>query len=308
VVKDKINIILITGFLGSGKTTLLNRLIDKHSKRKLGLIINDFGKISVDGILLSNLLQESKINDEQSIYEIKNGSIFCSCLSTELVKALKKQIDIKPEILIIETSGLSDPSTFKKILSENKIENEFNILASLCIVDSHTATKLFNKITAIEKQIASADIIVINKMDVAESVDVKGVCELIDKTNPEAKIIETSFGNIDLSKIEKVEKNKKADSKAVSCNTVKSRPGSIILRQKEITIEKLHEFYNLISNKILRLKGFIFVENKLHYVSSNNGSVNIEEYLLDNEPQIGLSVLLLEENAKSVLQEWKNLK
>lgn len=308
MVKDKINIILVTGFLGSGKTTLLNRLIDRYSKRKLGLIINDFGKIAIDGILLSNLLKESNVDTEQSIYEIKNGSIFCSCLSAELVKALKKHIEIKPEILIIETSGLSDPSTFKKLLSDNKIENDFNILVSLCIVDPYTVTKLFNKIKAIEKQINSADMIVMNKMDVAEKDAVKMVYELINKINPEANILETSFGNIDLSKIEKVEKNKKVDTEAVSCNTIRNRHGSIILLQKEITIEKLYKFYNLIFNKILRLKGFIFIKKKLYYVSSNNGSLNIREYWSDMEPQIGLSVLLLEEYTRSVLEEWKNIK
>ena len=115
MLNKKIDIILVTGFLGVGKTTLLNRLIERYKSKKLGVIINDFGKISVDGILLRDLLPDSQNN---SIIEIKNGSIFCSCLSVDLVTALKEYIELNPDLLIIETSGLSDPSSFQKILKE----------------------------------------------------------------------------------------------------------------------------------------------------------------------------------------------
>jgi G3E family GTPase len=305
--ENKINIILITGFLGSGKTTLLNRLIEKYSKSKLGLIINDFGKISVDGILLSNLLKKSEEIKDQSIYEIKNGSIFCSCLSSELVVALKEYIEVNPEILIIETSGLSDPSVFDKILANNNIEQNFNLISSVCIVDPKTVIKLASKIVAIEKQIHSSSVQVINKIDTAGTEELKTVREFIKKYNSNAKIIETNFAQFDLEVLENIFKDGPVEKEAVSCNTVSNRPGSIILAQQDTTIDDLKRFYKTIYNKILRLKGFLNIDENLYYISSNNDVVDIQKYESGYTVELGLSVLLLEEKIDHVLDEWRKI-
>jgi G3E family GTPase len=68
---------LLTGFLGSGKTTFLKRIIDRLANHKIGILMNEFGKISVDGILL----QKNGVD----IVEINNGSVFCSCLKGALL-------------------------------------------------------------------------------------------------------------------------------------------------------------------------------------------------------------------------------
>ena len=62
---------LITGFLGSGKTTFLHKLVRLFPDRRLAIVVNEFGKVGVDGVLLSDL--------EAELIEINNGSIFCSC-------------------------------------------------------------------------------------------------------------------------------------------------------------------------------------------------------------------------------------
>ena len=306
MVNERINIILITGFLGSGKTILLNRLIEKYNSVKLGMIINDFGKIAVDGILFRNVLDKQTTSDESSIYEIKNGSIFCSCLSAELVKALKEYIEIKPEILIIETSGLSDPSVFRKILEENQIADHFNLLTSVCLIDPYNVLKLASKIAAIEKQIVSSDIHVVNKIDMVDKDLIKDVNELILNLKPSAKIIETTFSKFDLAILENVYQSY-ADKEAVSCNTVNNRPGSLILRSKNVSIENLQNFYKVVSDKILRLKGFMKIDGKYFYVSGNNDILNIEEYKDKPKGGRGLSVLLSSDNIDYVLNEWQKI-
>ncbi len=298
---NKLKIILVTGFLGSGKTTLLNRLIEHYKSQKIGLIINDFGQIAIDGILLSNLIRKSG-NSEKSIYEISNGSIFCSCLSAELVNSLKHFAEIKPDILLIETSGLSDPSTFGVILKENKLDEFYDIEASFCIIDAVRSMKLASKIVAIEKQIQSSNILVINKCDLISDDEYYKVENFALNINNKARIIKTTHAKIDLSVLNK-QINSNYIHTAETCNTVASRPGSIVLRQQNISLERIEIFYELIKDKIFRIKGFLEIDGKIFYISDNNNKLIIQERIEDIKKS-GLSVLLPEANIELVESKW----
>ena len=84
---------LITGFLGSGKTTFLKNFVHQFDGRKLWLIINDFGKIGVDGELLQ------KVNAVKA--EISNGSIFCACRLDKFQEALQQAIEDHPDVILV---------------------------------------------------------------------------------------------------------------------------------------------------------------------------------------------------------------
>ncbi len=297
----KPKIILVTGFLGSGKTTLLNRLIEFYSSKKLGLIINDFGKIAVDGILLKDLVNGSNA-DESAIYEISNGSIFCSCLSAELVKSLKYFANIKPDVLLIETSGLSDPSTFGKILEENKLDEVYDVVASFCLFDAIRSMKLADKIVAIGKQIKSSSIIIVNKTDLISDVEYSKIETFILSKNKNAKLLKTSFADISLSILDS-HININYIPKAETCNTVNSRPGSIVLVENEVTENSLNEFYETVKNKIFRMKGFLKIEGSTYFISDNNNILQIQKS--DKQVgQYGLSVLLPTDTIDFVENNW----
>lgn len=301
---NKPKIILVTGFLGSGKTTLLNRLIEFYSSKKIGLIINDFGKIAIDGMLLSDFMEE--LNDNSSsIFAISNGSIFCSCLSAELVKGLKKYLEIAPEYLIIETSGLSDPSTFNKILQENMLDDKFEVMSSICIVDPTKTTKLAKKIRAIEEQIKSSNLIVINKMDIISDDEYQKSLKLINEINNSAKIINTEFAQFDIKILEKMPDVNSATEIGV-CNTQGTRPESIILEQNNITKNLLTEFYEEVKERILRIKGFVEIENETYYVSDSNDKLKIQksDKLVE---YYGLSVLLPTDTIDFVENNWEQI-
>ena len=104
----KIDLYILTGFLGSGKTTMLLNLIDKMKGEKIGIIQNEFGKLSIDGEILKSGDIEMK--------EISRGSIFCSCLKLNFVQALAEMADMDIEYLFVESSGLADPSNMEEIL------------------------------------------------------------------------------------------------------------------------------------------------------------------------------------------------
>ena len=300
----KPKIILVNGFLGSGKTTFINRLIDYYRSKKLAMIINDFGKIAVDGILLRSLAENS-VSNEYQVYEISNGSIFCSCLSAELVKSLKYYADIKPDVLLIETSGLSDPTTFRKILEDNKLNDLYDISASFCIVDSIRTMKLSGKIVAIEKQIKSSDVIIINKTDLISDEQYKELVKFIKVYNKTANIFKTRYADIDLSVLNTKHKSQ-YPSEAVSCNTVSSRPGSIVLGQKNIEIDELKKFYEIIKEKIFRIKGFLKINEENYYISDNNDELQIEKTAHEVNT-LGLTVLLPNSIVEITEAEWLNI-
>ncbi len=296
---SKIKILLVTGFLGSGKTTLINRLIDFYKSKKIALIVNDFGKIVVDGILLRNQLD----NQKSTIYEIANGSIFCTCLSAELVKSLNFFINEKPETVIIETSGLSDPSTFQKILSENNLDDFYTIENSICIVDSKNVLQLSNKILAIEKQILSSKIILINKNDLISDKEYKKIEEFVKSKNKNSFVIKSKYAEFDLQLLNN-NQSLQFSNDAVTCNTVSTRPGSILLNQKKITQNEIKEFYNNIGNNILRIKGFLKIGSVSYYISDNNKELQIKKFDKSKIQKYGLSVLLEKKYVDLVKSEW----
>jgi len=297
---------LVTGFLGSGKTTLLNRLIEQFRSKKLAIIVNDFGQIAVDGILIKNTLEHTVQNDTD-VYEIANGSIFCSCLSAELVKALKLYVSIQPDILLIETSGLSDPSTFHKILEENNLADQYDVMSSICIVDPTRTRQLARQIVSIEKQISSSRLIIVNKVDLISEDEYATTVDFIHELNDSAPIIKAIHAGIDLSLIGQKSQSQMAGTPPESCNTVNSRPGSILLEQKEITRDDLRAFYHDVKDKLFRIKGFLEIDGTPFYISDNNEMLQIED-AQQKSYRLGLSVLAPALNTQIIENTWLNIK
>ena len=101
---------LITGFLGAGKTTFLKNFIRLFSGQRIQLIVNEFGKEGVDGALLSDL--------GAYLREISGGSVFCACRMDQFEKVLRDSAAEKPDVILVEASGLSDPTGVRRLFSQ----------------------------------------------------------------------------------------------------------------------------------------------------------------------------------------------
>ena len=99
---NKIPVSIVAGFLGSGKTTLLNHILNGEHGRRIGVLVNDFGEINIDTQLISRV--------EGDTISLTNGCVCCS-IRDDLVTAVKQllQLDPGPDMIVIETSGVSDP-------------------------------------------------------------------------------------------------------------------------------------------------------------------------------------------------------
>jgi len=186
------NVYLITGFLGSGKTTLLNRLIDAVPKdKKLTLLVNEFGEIGVDGALVEG--------DDIDMLEISRGSIFCVCVKTDFIKGLYElSRKVQPDVLLIESTGVANPSDLKKDLMLPIFNDRFHFREQFCVIDAVHFMDAFGVYAALEKQIASSTVFILNKIALAAPEAIENTKKVIRQFQPDPSIFETTYAAIPL--------------------------------------------------------------------------------------------------------------
>lgn len=189
---DVTQVYLITGFLGSGKTTFLNRIIRRFPKtRKLTLLVNEFGEVGVDGTLVEG--------DDIDMLEISKGSIFCVCVKTDFIKGLYElTTKIKPDVLLIESTGVANPSDLKKDLRLPIFNNRFDFKEQFCIIDAAHFIDAYDVYASIEKQIASSSVFIINKVDASSRQQIEQVKEVVRGFHPGPTFYETAYAKLPL--------------------------------------------------------------------------------------------------------------
>lgn len=268
---DPINVYLISGFLGSGKTTFLKRLLNNMSGVKVGVIVNEFGIIGIDGTLIQK-------NDIKMI-EISNGSIFCACLKKDFVKTLVSFTEEDVDVLVIENSGMADPSNFQSLLAsiDNKLSRPYNYCGSICIVDAISFLKQSEVLVSVKKQILCSNIIIINKVDAVGHETIVEIKDRIRSINPETCIYEAIYADIP---IDTVFSNVKFNGyTGESCNTISTRPPSCALECFfDIPIEEVKSFLKEVEADTYRIKGFVKSPEGWYEVESVNGLTAVGPY------------------------------
>ena len=127
---NKIDLYLLTGFLGAGKTTFLRNILEDLSHEKVGVIMNEFGKIGIDGDIIRK--------DGLELTEINRGSIFCSCLKLNFAQAMIEMADRDIKYLFVESSGLADPSNIGEIMEgvESVKGKAYDYKGAICVTDA----------------------------------------------------------------------------------------------------------------------------------------------------------------------------
>lgn len=189
--EERIPVTIITGFLGAGKTSLLNQLISKHPEKKFAIIENEFGETGIDGALIASAPDD--------IFELSNGCICCS-LGEDFLFTLENLLGRSSKFnhLLVETTGIADPSSIiDAFISGETIQTRFRIDSVVCVADAVNMEDLMDEQLEVRKQLALADLILLNKTDCVHSDYIKILTEIIAGISPMAKIFPTSFANID---------------------------------------------------------------------------------------------------------------
>ncbi len=189
--RERIPVTIITGFLGAGKTSLLNQLIRKHPDKKMAIIENEFGETGIDGGLIKA--------SSDAIFELSSGCICCT-LGEDFLNTLETLLGSSYEFnyLLIETTGIADPtSIIDSFVSGTSVQERFQIDSVVCVIDVVNVESLINSQPEVRKQLALADLVLLNKADCVEPDSLQQIEEMIGSINPMARIHATSFGNVD---------------------------------------------------------------------------------------------------------------
>ena len=247
----KTKLYLLTGFLGSGKTTLLLEMLKRLDNKKIGVIQNEIGKISIDGEILRN--------DDIQMVELNRGSIFCSCLKLNFVQALADMAEKDFEYLFVESSGIGDPSNLDEILKAVTViaGDKYEFKGAICLADAINFENQLEEDEAVERQIKHCNMAIITKSDVTGDEGFEKVLNKIKEINPICRVEKSVNGVMDYSFLDEDLVQYKWAEAEESTNSVETKPKTLFLNfEGEVEQEKLTAFLEDMTDDVYRMKGF----------------------------------------------------
>ncbi len=249
-----IPVIILTGFLGSGKTTLLNRILENKKDYKIGVVLNEFGNISLES-------QFVKAEDEK-IVEISAGCVCCVARG-DILKALNSIVDYQPdtEIVIMEASGLSDALSLSLTMYSPSIADRFILDSIVCVVDCVNFEKTLDENEIVRDQIIAASSIYLAKTKDVGEQQIKQISELVKDLNPKALIHRDSDSiNFDLILGTNLDRTKVKDH-GHSEHDHDEFETFTFETNEAIDYNKFENFIRTLPSNVLRVKGYLNFKN-----------------------------------------------
>ncbi|KAM9508279.1 zinc-regulated GTPase metalloprotein activator 1A-like isoform 1-T1 [Guaruba guarouba] len=289
----KIPVTIITGYLGAGKTTLLNYILTEQHDKRIAVILNEFG----EGSALEKSLAISQGGElYEEWLELRNGCLCCSVKDSG-VKAIENLMQRrgKFDYILLETTGLADPGAVASMFwVDSELGSDIYLDGIVSVVDAKhglqhlTEEKPEGLVNEASRQVALADLIIINKTDLVSEEELNKVRTYVRSINGLGKILETQRSRVDLSNVldlhafdslsgislqKKLEHLKTAHAhldKGIITVTFEV-PGNIKEENLNLFIQDLLWEKNMKDKTghtmdIIRLKGLVSIQGKSHQV------------------------------------------
>lgn len=292
-------ITLLAGYLGAGKTTLLNHVLNNQRGFRVAVIVNDIGEVNIDQTLIE---KGGNIQQKDSVVPLSNGCICCT-LKTDLLEQIAQILEQgKFDYILIEASGICEPLPIAQTITlmGSKLKGRdgkplpCHLDGIISVVDAmRLATefaggeKLLDEnmdeediASLLVQQIEFCNTIVLNKVDGISAEELKHVKAVVRALQPEAKIIETNFGKVDIREIldtklfdfakvsgsaawirqlENPEEEEEGETEEYGIGTF------VYMGRRPFNREKLENFLDSYPNSIIRTKGILWFEDDRVY-------------------------------------------
>jgi len=260
-------ITLLAGFLGSGKTTLLNRILKGDHGRRMAVLVNDFGDVSIDKELVASA-------DETSI-TLENGCICCT-IRDDLIGAVRDLLrrEPAPEHIVVEMSGIADPGSVLRTfqLMERKWPMHVDGVIALVDLENFPEEGHEHHILARE-QLVLADVVLLNKIDLVSPERLSEIETKIRGYVPTARIVETIQADVPLELLLGIGGKKSSpllepsavlDGEASEHSHQKAHGFSTFTfrTQHMLALEQLREMTTELPSGVFRAKGIVYLDAK----------------------------------------------
>jgi G3E family GTPase len=261
---NKIPVTIIAGFLGAGKTTLLNRILNEHHGLRIAVLVNDFGDVSIDSQLITNI--------EGETISLANGCICCT-IREDLVDAVLQLIDseLPPEYIVTETSGVSDPeSAAKALVISTKTAGKISLNCITTVVDAEQVLQLdgVNEKLAID-QVEAADIVVVNKSDLVTDAQLAEVHNWIQNISQQTRILNASYANVPMQLIFGVKESVHTSTNSIEShvhdhdhtNHSETFSSFTWMEDRVLAFQKIYQVFKTLPLSVFRAKGILHLQD-----------------------------------------------
>lgn len=289
----KTRVDMLFGFLGSGKTTLAARILNEYgAKRRLALIVNEFGDIGVDGEILKG--------NSIDLVQLSTGCLCCTLKGS--LEAAVLELDAKSDIdhIIIEATGVAEPEQVMSSFAAEEFVERFEVGPMVTVVDAPKFMKIRTMLGPFyEAQVEKSDYVILNKLDMGDVTLFKEVQAEIEELNPDAVIRFAERCDVDLNEVldgpvSTALQNWEADEHDNSHDhdhdhhdhshdhthdhhdALHAPANSFVLEvPDDIDRDTLIELYAKAPESLWRSKGFVRINGEDHLVQVAMGSVEI---------------------------------